>query len=487
MHHNLVLLCLVGVTTVLGWRQGGSGFMYPPKRPEGVQLPPDQWYTQSLNHFNPSDTRTWQQRYFTNDSFYEPGGPVFLMIGGEGPADPVWMVEGSWVTYAQSLKAYMLFLEHRYYGKSHPTEDVSVENLAYLSTEQALADLAAFIVDMQESLGFEDNKWIVFGGSYSGSLAAWFRMKYPHLAHGAVATSAPIVAQVNFKEYLEVVRDSLATVSEDCNTQIKEAHRELDMLLLHQIGWRTITTEFRLCTPLDARIADDVSNMFSLLAENIEDVVQYNKDNRAFEGVKGTNITIDTICGIMMNEDEEPIDRYADVNSMILDVYGKPCLEHTYHAMIEELQATSWENNESVGGRAWMYQTCTEYGFYQSSDSENQPFGDKFPIEFFIKQCEDIYGPKFNLSLLEAGVKRTNTIFGGRDLKVTRVVFPNGSIDPWHALGITSDISNDATAIYINGTAHCANEYPDSPDDPSQLTAAREEVYQLITQWLNEE
>lgn len=36
-------------------------------------------------------------------------------------------------------------------------------------------------------------------------------------------------------------------------------------------------------------------------------------------------------------------------------------------------------------------------------------------------------------------------------MKVTRILFPNGSIDPWHALGITKDISPDAKAIFING------------------------------------
>ena len=29
-----------------------------------------------------------------------------------------------------------------------------------------------------------------------------------------------------------------------------------------------------------------------------------------------------------------------------------------------------------------MYQTCTEFGFYQTSDSDNQPFGKLFPLKY---------------------------------------------------------------------------------------------------------
>ena len=63
--------------------------------------------------------------------------------------------------------------------------DTSVENLKYLSSEQALADLAAFRAAMVDQFALtEKNKWISFGGSYPGALSAWFRYKYPHLVHG---------------------------------------------------------------------------------------------------------------------------------------------------------------------------------------------------------------------------------------------------------------------------------------------------------------
>lgn len=480
-----VLICDGGECAL---RRSNGGLLSPPRVLKGTQLPTDQWFTQTLDHFNPADSRTWKQRYFSNDKFYKEGGPIFLMIGGEGPANSKWMVTGSWVEYAKRLGAYLLLLEHRFYGDSHPLEDVSSKNLAFLSSQQALADLASFTSSMNDSLGLGGNKWIAFGGSYPGSLAAWYRLKYPHLVHGAVATSAPIVAQVNFKEYLEVVEKSLSLASPTCNKQVKEATRQLHILLQHRVGWQNITKRFRLCSPLDGSNKQDVANLFSTLTGNFEDVVQYNRDNRDFEGVKGTNITIDTVCDIMDDEKSGPaIVRFAAVNSLALHTADEKCLDHTYASMINKMKATAWENNTDVGGRTWTYQTCTEFGFYQSSDSLHQPFGDEFPLKFWTQQCEDIFGPEYTLAVLNAGVARTNTMYGGRNLKVTRVIFPNGSVDPWHALGVTQDLSDDATAIFINGTAHCANMYPASSDDLPQLKEAREKVFSSISTWLQQE
>lgn len=85
-------------------------------------LPADEWFEQLLDHFTATDGGTWRQRFYTNREHYVPGGPVFLMIGGEGEATAKWMVQGAWVHYAREHNALMFQLEHRFYGQSHPTE-----------------------------------------------------------------------------------------------------------------------------------------------------------------------------------------------------------------------------------------------------------------------------------------------------------------------------------------------------------------------------
>ena len=59
-----------------------------------------------------------------------------------------------------------------------------------------------------------------------------------------------------------------------------------------------LTFFLRLCTPLNATNTNDVANLFESLIGMFEDVVQYNNDNREFEGIV-SNVTIDTLCNYM--------------------------------------------------------------------------------------------------------------------------------------------------------------------------------------------
>ena len=66
----------------------------------------------------------------------------------------------------------------------------------------------------------------------------------------------------------------------------------------------------------------------------------------------GTNITINTLCDIMNNQDiGDPLSRYAKVNSLMLQTYGSKCLDSSYKNMIASLQNTSWSSSASEGGK----------------------------------------------------------------------------------------------------------------------------------------
>ena len=454
-------------------------------------LPPDQWFTQKLDHFDAGETRTWQQRFQTNDSFYQPGGPAFLMIGGEGPASAVWLVAGQWIEYAQQYGALCFQLEHRFYGDSLPTEDMSVENLRYLSSEQALADLAAFSAAMVEQYSLpEGTKWVSFGGSYPGSLSAWYRLKYPHMVHAAVSTSAPLLAKTNFFEYLQVVNSAIhAKSGDECYGNVEQAFQAVESLLTDPAGWTALTDQFTLCSSFDGSVTNDVSTLMQNLADLFNGVVQYNEDNFGFRGgSKLANITINTLCDIMNDADTgSPLDRLAAVNDLMMDAYDETCLDFSYDNMIAAMRDTSFSSANNTGMRQWIYQTCTEFGWYQSSDADDQPFGHHMPLSYSIQQCMDVYGAGFDEAFIDAAVAATNTDYGGRSLSAKRVVLVNGSIDPWHAMGVTESAEPDRPAIFINGTAHCANMYPARPEDLPELTAARQEIGRLIGQWLQED
>ena len=163
----------------------------------------DRYFEQVQDHFDATNLKTWQQRYFINQTFFDGDGPVFLCIGGEGPPlSALVVVTGEYhcgwmVILAQRHRALIVAIEHRFYGPSQPAPDLSTQYLSkYLSSQQALADIVAFRSYVSSLYGMTHNKWVTFGGSYPGMLAAWSRSKFPHLFHAAVSSSAPIHAKV---------------------------------------------------------------------------------------------------------------------------------------------------------------------------------------------------------------------------------------------------------------------------------------------------
>lgn len=313
--------------------------------------PSELWFTQKTDHYNHQDQRTWQQRYFVNQTTWDKAsfGPIFLQIGGEGPISSAYVQEFAMSTYAKMHGALQLALEHRFYGKSNPFSTLSTSNYALLSSQQALADIANFLDQIIPKFYPPTVRptVVVFGCSYPGNLAGWFRLKYPNSAVGGVSNSSPVRAVLDFFQYLDVVDQSLSYfMGPTCDQRIQEATEVLQQQLSTPSGQLQVQQEFRTCTVPNT--TKDIQTFMSTVIGNWQGTVQYNAEHH-------NPVTIDTLCDVMENMSLTPIQAYAQVSNSFLT--GK-CMVVNYEAVVLEMKDAIPPN----AARSWYYQTCTEFG-----------------------------------------------------------------------------------------------------------------------------
>lgn len=93
---------------------------------------------------------------------------------------------------AEATNGVGVVLEHRYYGTSWPTPDLSTKNLRFLTTDQALADQVYFAKNVvfkgleKYDLKAGKTAWIGYGGSYAGGFTAFLRKLYPDVFWGKI-------------------------------------------------------------------------------------------------------------------------------------------------------------------------------------------------------------------------------------------------------------------------------------------------------------
>lgn len=151
--------------------------------------------------------------------------------------------------------------------------------------------------------------------------------------------------------------------------------------------------------------------------------------------------------------------------------------------------------------RPWIYQTCNEIGWYQTSTSRKQPFGTNYPLDFFTTLCADAYGKKFTPEYIQKRLDNTNKIFGGLRPEVENVYMTHGQLDPWRSVGLEdenqvtiipskfSPLLNISSTNYLklisfSVHAHCKDLGSISDRDTPELRASKEKVAALVRQWL---
>ncbi|XP_043927145.1 lysosomal Pro-X carboxypeptidase [Protopterus annectens] len=437
------------------------------------------YFYQKIDHFGFAEDATFKQRYLVSDKYWsETGGVVLFYTGNEG--DITWFCNNTGFMWdvAEELKALLVFAEHRYYGESLPFGDHSFsdpKHLNYLTSEQALADFAVLIRHLHETIpGARNSPFIAIGGSYGGMLAAWFRMKYPHMVVGAFASSAPIWQFEDLVPcgiFYKIVTDDFHQSGKDCSESIRNSWKAIDRVSSSEEGLQWISTAFHLCSPL--KNSDDVGAFKSWLSETWVNLAMVNYPYEAFFLQPLPAWPIQVVCKFLTNSnlpDRELLNRIFQAANVYYNYTGQAqCLNISQTA------------TGSLGDTGWYYQACTEMVMPMCSDGVNDMFEpQKWDFPTFSADCFKMWGVKPRQTWI-------TSVYGGKNISAhSNIIFSNGDMDPWSGGGVRKKISESLIAINIPEGAHHLDLRSKNVNDPASVLKARSLEIQYINKWIQE-
>lgn len=369
---------------------------------------------------------------------------------------------------AKKFGAAIVSLEHRYYGKSSPFKSLATENLRFLSSKQALFDLAAFRQFYQTSLNLKRNKasvenpWFVFGVSYPGALSAWFRLKFPHLTCGSLASSAVVNAIYDFPEFDQQVGESAGT---ECKAALQEVTKLVEQ--------RLVTNQNAVKSAFGASELSIDGDFLYFLADAAVMAFQYGNP--------------DALCSPLVQakkDDGDLVDAYASyikASGIGVETYSQKHLKKT-------------SPGENSSDRLWWFQVCTEVAYFQVAPANDSVRSSQVDSRYHLDLCQNVFGdgvyPK---------VDATNLYYGGTKIAGSKIVFTNGSQDPWrHA---SKQASSSEMPSYLISCHNCGHGTdlrgcPQSPlnpegndkncSSPDAVNKVRQQITDLMDLWLSE-
>ncbi|PHH93128.1 hypothetical protein CDD83_508 [Cordyceps sp. RAO-2017] len=197
------------------------------------------YFDQLLDHSDPS-AGTFEQRYWWNTDYYAgPGSPIVLMAPSLGPADDsaYFMSNRSlFGTYAQAIGGAIISIEHRYFGKSSPIDELTGEKMKFLTVDNIVQDLVNFAqkaelpFDTTRSSSPQRAPWVLVGNGWSGTLVAWTSKLFPDTFWAYHASAASVQT---FRENWHWFEPIEKTMPRNCSADYKRVVAYVDEKLAH--------------------------------------------------------------------------------------------------------------------------------------------------------------------------------------------------------------------------------------------------------------
>ncbi|KAK6354563.1 hypothetical protein TWF696_003705 [Orbilia brochopaga] len=404
------------------------------------------WFTQKVDHTDASSNETFQQRYWIGTTFYRPGGPVIVLDGGEtsGAGRIEYMHTGIGRYLTEALGGIGIVLEHRYYGKSYVTPNLTVENLRFLNTAQSLADNAYFAENLWRDLSANlshirpsQTPFISYGGSYAGAKSAFLQVVYPESYYGSLASSAVTWAGENFWEYNEPVRQHGDPI---CVAILEETARRVDTYSAEGgEAWQKFQELFGVKGVKDR---DAASWIFSVLGD-----WQSGNWNKLERGAQSwdrfcTNIT-DGLRDESIENNGKGEEKVLKPECWDLETGVQNFAAWTRASLLEfcgDVNTTDCvgdgDDRAYIGAvtladnwKLWPWQVCTEWGYFMPGAPDGHPtlMPRIVDMAYIRRNCERYFGMPADFKVDVSKVLQ----YGGYNLTAPRLMYIDGTHDPW--------------------------------------------------------
>ncbi|XP_057953876.1 uncharacterized protein LOC131148157 [Malania oleifera] len=432
------------------------------------------FYNQTLDHFNynPDCYTTFPQKYMMSTEYWggaAANAPIFVYFGAEAPLDEDKYFVGFLSDNARHFQALIVYIEHRFYGESKHLKSIEevLKNATirgYFNSAQAIADYAEVLTYLKETLNAKNSPTIVIGGSYGGMLASWFRLKYPHIAIGALASSAPILYFDDITPqngYSSIITKDFKEASESCYETIRASWTQIQQIGSTPDGLSFLTSKFRTCSPLN-----NASELINYLVRVYRVAAQY--DDPPYYPVS-------SICSDI-NGGSRQTDILSRIVAGLVAYIGNRSCYHT----------TTLPTETNLG---WQWQTCSEMvmpiDIATEKDSMLYP-PTPFNLSSFIEDCKSVYG-------VSPRPHWVTTNYGGHNIQLvlrkfaSNIIFSNGLRDPYSSGGVLQNISDSVVAISTLNGSHCLDILiADQRTDPEWLVMQRKAEVKIIEGWISQ-
>lgn len=368
-----------------------------------------------------------------------------------------------------------VILEHRYYGTSFPTPDLSTENLRFLTTDQALADQVYFSENIvfpgleHLNLTAPGTAHIAYGGSYAGAFVAFLRKLYPETYWGAISSSGVTEAYYDFWQYYEPVRQY---APQDCIDKHTKMINVADTILL--AGYNgTIDTLKSAFNATGFTYNDDFANTLGYVMgywqsrnwdpevndptfyeycgniTSTEDI--YNLSSSDTSTVQqlittgGWGNESSTLTPAMLNF----IGWYQ---ANILSVCDGESLDDCYGTHNASSSNYADKDVSNYDYLSWPYQYCTQWGYLQSGSTVPQ---DRLPlISRLITLAWNMQVCNYAFNITEPAKVEEINKYGAYTISYPRLAIVGGQADPWRSVTPLADYALDGSGpTEINKTS----------------------------------